>query len=38
MQITQIEMFKFKNADIECLNQISNLFIAFIDLCNVIGE
>ena len=38
MQVTQIEVFKFKNTDVKCLNQISDLFIAFIDLCDVISE
>ena len=38
IQIIQIEMFKFENADIECINQVSDLFIVFINFCNAISE
>ena len=38
MQITQIEVFKFEGVDVKCLNQVFDLFVTFIDLCDVIGE
>ena len=38
MQVTQIEVFKLGIAGVECLNQVSDLFIAFIDLCDVVSE
>ena len=38
MQVTQIETFKLKGTDVECVSQVSDLFIAFIDLCNVVSE
>ena len=38
IQVTQIEVFKFEDADIECVGQVSDLFIAFIDLCDAISE
>ena len=38
MQITQIEVFKLENADVECVNQVSGLFVAFIDICDAVSE
>ena len=38
MQIIQIEMFKFEDAGVKCINQVSDLFIAFINLCDAVGE
>ena len=38
MQIIQIEAFKFKNISVEYINQISDLFIIFINFYNVISE
>ena len=38
MQIIQIKAFIFKNVNVKCINQISDLFVAFINLCNVINE
>ena len=38
MQIIQIEVFKFEDADVKCINQVSDLFDAFIGLCDVISE
>ena len=31
-------MFKFENTDIKCLNQISDLFVIFIDFYNAVNE
>ena len=38
MQITQIKAFKFEDADVEYVNQVSDLFVAFINLCDVVSE
>ena len=38
MQIIQIEVFKLKNVSVECIGQVSGLFIAFIDLCDAVSE
>ena len=38
MQVTQIEAFKFEDVSVECINQISDLFVAFISFCDVISE
>ena len=38
MQITQIEAFKLENINVECINQVSGLFVVFIDLCDVVSE
>ena len=38
MQVIQIEAFKFEDADVKCMNQVSDFFVAFIDFCDAIGE
>ena len=38
MQITQIEVFKLEDANVECINQVSDLFVAFINLCNAVSK
>ena len=38
MQVTQIEAFKFEDVNIECMNQISSLFITFINFCDAVSE
>ena len=38
MQVTQIKAFKLKDADVECMNQISDLFVVFINFCDVISK
>ena len=38
MQVTQIEVFKLEDAGVECVSQVSGLFVAFIGLCDVISE
>ena len=38
IQITQIKAFKFENVNIEYVNQVFDLFIAFINLCDTVSE
>ena len=38
MQITQIEMFKFKNINVKYINQIFNLFVTFINFCDAVSK
>ena len=38
MQVTQIEAFKLKITSVKCPDQVSGLFIAFINLCDAVGE
>ena len=38
MQVTQIEAFKFEGTGVECVSQVSGLFITFIDLCDAVSE
>ena len=38
MQITQIETFKFENISVECINQVFDLFIIFINFCDVVSK
>ena len=38
MQVIQIEAFKFEDISVECISQVSDLFVAFIDICDAVSD